>query len=210
VGDHTLALMLAAVRRVVDCDASMRRGEWSRAGKLTGWDLHGACVGILGLGAIGRAVARRLRGFDTELLACDVVAREADGIELVPLDELLRRAQILTVHVPLADSTRGMIGRRELALMRPGAILVNAARGGIVDEAALADALAAGRLRAAALDVFEDEPPWGSRLLELPNVVLSPHVAALSVDSIGRMLRLASRSVVEVLAGRPPDGLVGT
>jgi phosphoglycerate dehydrogenase-like enzyme len=127
---------------------------------------------------------------------------------MVPLDELLRRADVVTVHTPLNDSTSGLIAERELALMRPEAIIVNTARGGIVDETALADALRSGRLRAAGLDVFNEEPPTGSPLLGLPNVVLSPHVAGLSADSIRRMLQLASRSVVDVLAGRKPAGLV--
>jgi phosphoglycerate dehydrogenase-like enzyme len=170
--------------------------------------MHGTCVGIVGLGAIGEAVARRLRGFGVELLGHDVLPRKIEGVAMVPLDELLRRADIVTVHTPLNDSTSGLIAERELALMRPEAIIVNTARGGIVDETALADALRSGRLRAAGLDVFNEEPPTGSPLLGLPNVVLSPHVAGLSTDSIRRMLQLASRSVVDVLAGRKPAGLV--
>ena len=114
----------------------------------------------------------------------------------------------MTVHVPLLDSTRGLIGSDELALLRPGAIIVNAARGGIVDEDALAEALRSGRVRAAALDVFAEEPPAGSPLLDLPNTVLSPHAAALSEESIKRMLRLSAEAVVSVLRGDRPPGVV--
>jgi phosphoglycerate dehydrogenase-like enzyme len=204
VADHTLAMMLGAVRRIVETDASVRRAEWNRGGALTGWDLHGRTVGLVGAGAIGRTVARRLSGFDVRLLAYDVAPRAVDRIEFVTLDELLRRAEIVSVHVPLLESTRGLIGERELALMRPDAILVNTSRGEVVDEAALAGALAAGRLRAAALDVFEAEPPAGSPFLELPNTTLSPHVAGLSDASMQRMLELASESVVAVLRGEVP------
>ena len=208
VADHTLALMLAAIRRVVEADGSVRRGEWRRGSDMTAWGLHRRTVGIVGLGAIGQAVARRLTGFDCTLLAHDVEQRAFDGVELVPLGELLARAEIVTVHVPLDDSTRGLIGADEIAQLRPGAIVVNAARGGIVDEAALTEGLRSGHVHAAALDVFEHEPPVGSPLLELPNVVLSPHVAALSEESVRRMLRLAAEAVVTVLRGGEPPGVV--
>ena len=208
VADHTLALILAAMRRIVEADASVRRGEWRRGRDDCGWELHGRTVGIVGLGAIGQAVARRLRGFDCVVLAHDVVPRSVDGVEVVPLAELLERSEIVTVHVPLLDETRGLIGRAELDLLRPEAILVNAARGGIVDEEALVEALTSGRIRAAALDVFAEEPPVASPLLGLPNVILSPHVAGLSLDSMYRMLRLAAQSVVSVLSGGEPRGIV--
>jgi phosphoglycerate dehydrogenase-like enzyme len=208
VADHTLALILAAVRRVVESDASVRRGEWRRGSDLPVWDLHGSTVGIVGLGAIGQAVARRLRGFDCTLLAYDVDDRPVDHVKRVSLSELLSRSEIITVHVPLLQSTRGLIGARELALTRPDAILVNTSRGGIVDEEALIEALRSGRMRAAALDVFADEPPAESPLLALPNVVLSAHLAGLSEASITRMLRLAAQAVVSVLEGGEPAGVV--
>jgi phosphoglycerate dehydrogenase-like enzyme len=206
--DHALAMTLAAIRRVIENDASMRRGEWNRAGRLTPWDLHGRTVGLVGYGEIGKAVARRLRGFETEILVTDPAYSHADGFELVDLDGALRRSEILSLHVPLLDSTRGMLGPSELARMKPGAILVNVSRGGLVDEEALADRLETGDLRAAALDVFHEEPPPPSRLLKLPNVVLSPHIAGLSDLSIGAMTRQATRSVLDVLAGRPAAGIV--
>ena len=205
--DHTLALMLAAVRRLVEFDASVRRGEWPRDAASTAWDLDGATVGIVGLGSIGRAVARRLRGFECSILAHDLVPTTMEGIEFVPLDELLGRSDVVTLHVPLNDSTQVLIGTRELAQLRAGAILVNTSRGGVVDEVALFGALADGRLRAAALDVFVDEPPRLSPLLGLPNVVLTPHIAGLSTGSIAKMLRLASRSILTVLDGGVPESV---
>jgi phosphoglycerate dehydrogenase-like enzyme len=208
VADHTLALILAALRRVVESDASVRRGEWRRGSELPAWDLHGATVGIVGLGAIGRAVARRLLGFDCTLLAYDIEDHPVDHVERVSLAELLRRSEIVTVHVPLVESTRGLIGARELALTRPGAIVVNTSRGGVVEEEALVAALRSGRIRAAALDVFAHEPPAGSPLLDLSNVVLTAHLAGMSEASITRMLRLAAQAVVTVLEGGQPAGVV--
>jgi phosphoglycerate dehydrogenase-like enzyme len=199
--DHALAMILSAVRRIVEHDASIRRGEWSRAGALTPWDLHGTTVGLIGYGEIGRAVAHRLRGFGVELLVSDPALRPADGVELTARDELLRRADVISLHLPLMEATRGIVGARELALMRREAILVNTSRGGLVDEHALAEALRAGELRAAALDVFADEPVVPEALAALPNVVLTPHIGGLSVRSIAAMTELATDSVLAVLCG---------
>ncbi len=207
VADHTVALMLAAVRRISEHDAAVRRGEWNRTGEHSAWLLSGGTVGLIGFGHIGRIVAARLRGFDVRVLVNDPVEPREPAVEAVDLDTLLAAADVVSLHVPLLPSTRGLIGARELALMRPGAILVNTARGGVVDEAALVDALQSGRLRAAALDVFADEPPAGSRLLRLPNVVLSPHIAGLSIRSVRDMARSATISVIDVLHGRPPAHL---
>jgi len=201
--DHAVALILAAVRRIVEHDASVRRGEWRRGGDLTPWDVHRATVGLVGFGAIGRAVARRLAGFGARLLVADPAVDGAEDAELVPLDELLARADVVSLHLPLVDGTRGLIGRNELAGMRPEAILVNTARGGLVDETALADALRSGRLRAAALDVFAEEPPLDPVLAALPNVVLTPHIGGLSERSIVEMTARATESVLRVLAGDP-------
>jgi phosphoglycerate dehydrogenase-like enzyme len=207
VADHTVALMLAAVRRISEHDAAVRRGEWNRTGEHSAWLLSGGTVGLIGFGHIGRIVAARLRGFDVRVLVNDPIEPREPSVEAVDLDTLLAAADVVSLHVPLLPSTRGLIGARELALMRPGAILVNTARGGVVDEAALVDALQSGRLRAAALDVFADEPPAGSRLLSLPNVVLSPHIAGLSIRSVRDMARSATTSVIDVLHGRPPAHL---
>src|SRR4051794_4935693 len=144
--DHALALILAALRRVVEHDASVRRGEWRRAGPMTPWELNRTTVGLLGFGEIGQAVARRLRGFDVALLVSDPAAPTAEGIECVSLPELLRRSDVVSLHLPLTDATAGLIGPHELRLMPRSAVLVNTSRGGLVDEHALADALRAGRL----------------------------------------------------------------
>jgi phosphoglycerate dehydrogenase-like enzyme len=208
VADHALALMLAAVRRVVENDASVRRGEWDRAGPLTPWGLHGSCVGIVGLGRIGGAVARRLRGFACEVVAFDPYAQDLPDIPRVSLDELLARADVVTLHAPLTPETRGLVDARRLERMRPGSVLVNTSRGELVDEAALVEALRSGRLRAAALDVFADEPPAAPGLLELPNVILSPHIAGLTEVSVRELTRQAVVSALDILAGRPNPGIV--
>jgi phosphoglycerate dehydrogenase-like enzyme len=207
VADHTIALMLAALRRVGEHDAAVRRGEWNRTGPHAPWLLSGATVGLVGYGRIGRLVRKRLEGFSVEVLVSDPVAPDDPTVTSVSLDELLAASDVVSLHAPLLPATRGLIGAAELARMRPHAVLVNTARGGLCDESALADALAAGRLRAAALDVFEREPPQPARLLELPNVVLSPHNAGLSVQSIEEMTRRATASVIDVLVGRHPEHL---
>ncbi|MEA2333334.1 MAG: hypothetical protein QOH58_3472 [Thermoleophilaceae bacterium] len=205
VADHALALILATIRRVVEHDASVRRGEWNRAGPLTPWHLHGKTVGIVGYGTIGRAVGRRLRGFGVEVLVCDPTLPPDSNVEL---DDLLARSDVVSIHTPLNEQTTELIGARELSLMRSEAILVNTSRGGLVEETSLAEALAGGRLRAAGLDVFEDEPPAFSRLLEMPNVVLSPHVGGLSAGSIDDMVTMATHAVIQVLSGGSPEGVV--
>jgi D-3-phosphoglycerate dehydrogenase len=208
VADHALALMLAAVRRVVENDALVRRGGWDRAGALTPWGLHGTCAGIVGLGRIGSAVARRLRGFGCVVLGADPYVESLPGVELVTLDELFRRAQIVSLHVPLTAETRGLVDADRFGAMRPDAVLVNTSRGDVVDEAALIDALSTGRLRAAALDVFAEEPPTTERLLELPNLVLSPHIAGLTEESLRELMLQAATSALDVLAGRSNPRIV--
>jgi phosphoglycerate dehydrogenase-like enzyme len=206
--DHAVAMMLAALRRIVEHDASVRRGEWERGTALTPWDVHGVIVGLVGYGAIGRAVAQRIEGFGARLLVCDPALERLDAGELMALPELLERADVVSLHLPLTAATRGLIGAPELALMRPGAMLVNTSRGALVDETALAAALAGGRLRAAALDVFADEPEVSARLRRLPNVTLTPHIAGLSTQSIARMVEMATDSVLAVLRGRIDPALV--
>jgi len=208
VADHAVALMLSALRRICMHDAAVRRGEWNRTGEHTAWLLTGKTVGLVGYGRTGRLVAERLRGFGVRLLVSDpAAAARDDEVELVELADLLAAADVVSLHVPLAPGTRGLIGAEQLALMRSHTVLVNTSRGGVVDELALAEALRTGRLRAAALDVFADEPPVGSPLLELPNVTLTPHVSGLSTDSIAEMTRRATASVIDVLAGRAPADL---
>jgi phosphoglycerate dehydrogenase-like enzyme len=206
--DHTLALMLAALRRVPEHDRAVRAGGWERTGPALAGELEGATVGLVGYGAIGRAVRRRLGGFGVRVLVCDPWLGDAPDVERVELDALLRSSDVVSLHAPLTADTRGLLDRRRLAFMPAHAVLVNTARGGLVDEDALADALERGALRAAALDVLAVEPPHTTRLLALPNVVLTPHVAGLSERSVREMTRRATDAVLAVLAGREPAGLV--
>jgi phosphoglycerate dehydrogenase-like enzyme len=198
VADHALALILAAVRRLREQDAIVRGGGW-RSFETVSWQLHGATVGIVGYGAIGRAVARRLAGFGVELLVHDPFVED---VEVTGLAELLARSDVVTLHMPLTPETRGIVDAQAIALMKPDAVIVNTARGPVIDQDALIDALRSGRLGAAGLDVFAVEPPLGSPLLELPNVILSPHVGGISDASNLAMSRMATASVLDALQNR--------
>jgi phosphoglycerate dehydrogenase-like enzyme len=205
--DHTVALILAAVRRLAEHDAAVRRGAWLRSGSHTPWDLAGATVGLVGYGRIGRLVARRLAGFEVRVIVNDPVVASPGSVRRVSLEQLLATAGIVSIHTPLTEETRSLIGPREIELMRPDAILVNTSRGGVVDQDAMIDALESGRIRAAALDVFATEPPQDQRLLRLPNVVLTPHTAGISEQSVRQMVQQATGSVLTVLDGEIPNGL---
>jgi D-3-phosphoglycerate dehydrogenase len=185
--EHAIALMLAAVRHIARADASLRRGEWER-GRFRGIELHGKTLGLAGAGRIGSEVARRARAFGMRVVAYDpYLSRERAqqvGMELVTLPDLLETADLVSVHVPLTEETQGLIGVKELAMMKPGAYLINAARGGVVDEAALFTALKEKRLAGAALDVFEKEPVSADHpLLQLDNVVAVPHLGAATREA---------------------------
>ena len=202
-----LGLLLAAARRIVEADRYLRAGRWTEAwnpSELLGRDLHGATLGVIGLGAIGRAVATRARALGMQVLGWSRSGRATAGVEIVELEDLLERSDFVSVHVARTPETRGLLGHRALARMRPGAFLVNTARGGIVDEAALAAALRSGRLAGAALDVFEREPlPPGSPLLSAPNAILTPHIGSATVATRVRMAELAVENLLAGLAGRP-------
>jgi D-3-phosphoglycerate dehydrogenase len=204
--EHTLALLLALARRVAAADASVRRGEWKR-GPLQGVQLTGRTLGIIGLGKIGMAVAERARGLGLTLLGSDpfVTAEQAAlrGVELVPLETLLERSDAVTVHVPLGRGTSGLIDAKAIARMKPGAFVLNVSRGGVVDEAALAEALRDGRLGGAGIDVFEAEPPVGSPLLDAPNTVLTPHLGASTAEAQVAVAEEIAEQVLDVLAGHP-------
>jgi D-3-phosphoglycerate dehydrogenase len=204
--EHTLALILALSRHVAAADASVRRGEWRRA-DFMGAELNGRTLGIVGLGRVGLAVADRARAFEMTLLGSDPLVRAdaaaAHGVRLVELDAMLPAADVITLHVPLAAATRGLIDATRLARLKPGALLVNVARGGIVDEAALAEALSVGRLGGAAIDVFEHEPVRDSPLLSAPNTVLTPHLGASTAEAQERASLEVVEGVIDVLAGRP-------
>jgi len=209
--DLTMGLVLAAARRIPEGDRFLRRGTpWVWGPRMmTGLDLSaGATLGIVGYGRIGRAVARRARGFGMRLLATPSRSRvydaDADGVRFAELDDLLAEADVVTLHVPLTDATRHLIGAAALARMKPTALLVNTARGGVVDTEAMVEALRAGRIGGAALDVFEDEPHVDPRLLELEQVVLTPHLGSAGDRTRSAMCLLAVRNVAAVLAGDPP------
>jgi D-3-phosphoglycerate dehydrogenase len=204
--EHTIALLLALARNVPAADASLRRGEWSRS-KLQGVQLRGRTLGIVGLGKIGMAVAERARGFGMTLLGSDpfVTAEQAAlrGVELVPFETLLERSDAITVHVPLSRGTTSLIDGKALGRMKPNAFVLNVARGGIFDEAALADALREGRIGGAGIDVFENEPPTGSPLLDAPRTVLTPHLGASTVEAQVAVAEEIAEQVLGVLDGRP-------
>lgn len=211
VADHTLALLLACARRVPSSDRAMRAGQWPPYADLgTMRRLRGATLGLLGFGRIARAAAERARGFGMELLVHDPAvdartlaaagASRADG-----LGDLLRRADALSIHLPLTPSTHRLVGAPELAAMKRGALLVNTSRGEIVDEAALAAALAGGHLAGAGLDVFEVEPlPQDSPLIGLESAVVTPHSAAFSEQALAELRGRALDDVLRVLAGDLP------
>lgn len=207
VADYTVALMLAAARRVCEVDRSVRQGEWSR---FVGFDLFGATVGVVGLGHVGRAVCQRLSGFSPVLLGMDLVVDEewARGahVHVSSLDEIFKSCDFISLHLPLTTETNGLIGRSAIARMKPQVILVNTARGALVDPAALYEALVEGRIAGAALDVFESEPLRDDRFRALDNVVLSSHNASYSNDSLSRTVLGAVRQVEEVLSGNLGGG----
>ena len=208
--DFAWALLMAAARRVVEADRFARSGQWKswKWDLLWGLDVHGKTLGVLGFGRIGRAVARRALGFDMRVLYHDV-ARATSDVEsalkatYVDRETLLREADFVSLHVLLSSETRHLIDERALRSMKKTAVLVNAARGPIVDEAALVRALAEGWIAAAGLDVFEEEPVITPGLLDLSNVVLAPHIASASFDTRVAMSTLAMQNCLAVLDGKP-------
>ena len=198
--EQTMALLLALVRRIVPAAGSLAAGRWDR-GRFVGTELAGKTLGVIGFGRIGREVARRARAFDMPVLVhdpfvTDEVARAAEA-RLVRLDELLAAADVVTLHAPLTRATRHLIGAPQLARMKPTARLVNCARGGLVDEAALLAALEEKRLAGAALDVFESEPPAGSPLIGRPDVVATPHLGASTLEAQENVAVELARQVVD-------------
>ena len=211
VAEHAVALMLTLLRRLVELDADVRAGGWSRGGAATPWQLTGATVGLVGYGHIGRGIAQRLQGFDTTILVHDPQVAEADGAEVVPLEELLARSDVVSLNVALTPDTERLLNRERLQAMKPSAVLVNTSRGRVVDQAALLEALEGSWIRGAALDVLETEPPTAEglrALLALPNVVLSPHIGGLSDRSAYAMTAEAIECVLAVLRGDRPGTLV--
>jgi len=210
VAEHTIGLLLALARHLPAAHAGVAAGRWEKSA-LEGRELCGRTLGVVGLGRIGREVARRARALGMRVLAFDpllpwwrTAAARCGGIRRRRLAGLLSQSQCLTVHVPLTPATRGLIGPDELALLPPGALVVNCARGGVIDEAALRSAVASGRLGGAALDVFEREPPPDGDLLRTPGFIFSPHIAGSTVEGQRRAAETCARDVLAVLTGRPP------
>jgi phosphoglycerate dehydrogenase-like enzyme len=211
VAEHTFLLILALYKRLREAETQLRAGGWpvwelrSRS-----FEIAGKTLGLVGFGRIGRAVAARAAAFEADVLYYDPVRAPADAEEALrvayrPLDDLLRESDIVSVHVPLSDQTRHIVGARELALMKPSAILLNTARGPLVDEAALVQALTSGQIAGAGLDVFEQEPPAaGNPLLRLDNVVATPHIAAGTADAFRAKMRAVFANLRRVAAGEAP------
>lgn len=208
--EHTIALILAALRRLPDRQASILAGEWRSdyyAFSEAGFELEGSTVGLVGYGAVGSRVARILTGFGARVLVYDPFAGiGSDGLEKVDtLEALLSRSRIVSLHARLTEASRGMIGAKELAAMPQGSVLVNAARGALLDYDALCDALESGHLFAAGLDVFDSEPlPADSRLRSAPNLVMTPHLAGATKETALRAARIAADQVRRFLAGELP------
>jgi glyoxylate reductase len=207
--DLAFLLILTATRLASGAERDLREGRW------TGWgfgthlarDVHGATLGLVGFGRIARAVAQRAQGFDMEVL--HTTRRDTGVAGFVPqLDELLERSDIVSLHVPLSEATHHLIGAAELARMKPTAVLINTARGPVVDEDALVDALESGSIYAAGLDVYDGEPRVNPRLLSAPRTTLLPHIGSATIATRTRMARLACQGVVDVLAGLSPPNIV--
>lgn len=205
VAEYAFVLLLALVRHVVQADAGVRAGLWDRE-PLVGAELDGRTLGVVGYGAIGRRVARQALGFGMQVLACDPAAPTPEaGVTMTSLDDLLARADVVSLHARLTGDTARLIDARALARMKPGAYLVNTARGELIDEGALAAALRRGALAGAALDTYEREPlPAESVLRSLPNMLLSPHVGRQTAPALQRVAIAAAQCIVDELAGRVP------
>lgn len=201
--EHTFALLLSLARRVPEADASTKAGGWDR--KITGTELQGKTLGVIGFGRIGQRVADRAAGFEMKVVAYDPFldpsAVRRMEVELLPLEELLARADMVTLHVPMTDQTRNLLNRETLAKMKKGALLVNCARGGVVDEAALLESLESGHLGGAALDVFAQEPPKDLSLVRHKKVVATPHLGAQTREAQERISLETAQMVLDALAG---------
>ena len=212
--DMAWALMFAIARRIPEADRFTKAGKfkgWS-ATMLLGGDIHGKTLGIVGVGRIGTAVAKRSAGFNMRVLYTDVrpnkeLEREV-GAEQVDMDTLLRESDFVSIHVPLMPGTRYLIGKRSLRMMKPTAYLINTSRGPVINEAALAEALRDKIIAGAGLDVYEEEPKIHPALLELDNVVLTPHIASGSVETRSKMATMAAENVIAALDGRTPPNAV--
>ena len=202
VADYAFALILAAARKLPLIDKLCRKGDWS---KNTTADVYGKTLGLIGLGAVGKAVAKRAKGFDMKVLGYDVFWDEPGaaeiGIEKADLERIYREADFISVHVPLTPETKGMIAAAQISVMKPSAILVNTARGGVIDEDALLEALRNNRIYGAGIDAFSEEPPQNPAWFALDNVVMGSHCAASTYGATERMGRMAAANLIRDLIG---------
>lgn len=204
--EHAIALLTSLSRNIAGADRSVKRGEWNRS-HYTGVELTGKVLGVIGVGRIGSEVARRARGMSMKTIGYDpyITAEQAEkiGIAMVSFEELLREADFITLHLPFSNSTRHLIGAEEIAMLKPGVRIINCARGGLIDEDALCAALQDGKVAGAALDVFEQEPPVGCSLLQLDNVILTPHLGALTREAQTNVALQVAEQVIRALQGEP-------
>ena len=209
VADTTIGLMLVVLKKIAKLDRMIRHGGWERERTL---DMHGKLLGIIGLGRIGKRVVKRAQGFDMKIIANDIIEykdfSDINGIEMVSKGELMRRADVITIHTPLDDTTRGMIDERRLRLMKDSVVVINTARGAIVDENALYKALSRGWIGGAGLDVHVTEPPGLRALVELENVVSTCHIAGLSDDASYAMAMQTVEKIIACLSGRIPTDVL--
>jgi len=205
VADFTFGLMLAAARNIPRIDRATKEGQWK---SWTGTELAGKTLGLIGMGSIGKAVARRAAGFDMTVLAYDiyqdVAFAETHGVTYVPLEDLLKTADIVSVHLSLSDKTIGLLSRDKLSLMKGSAYLINTSRGNVVDEAALVEMLRQKQIAGAAVDVYSREPPTDLDALNLPNLITTPHTAAFTHEAIDKASKISAENVARVLSGLPP------
>jgi D-3-phosphoglycerate dehydrogenase len=207
VSDHALALLLAAARGICRLNERVRAGEWDLAPARPLHRLRGRTLGVVGFGRIGREVAGKAAAFGFRILAYDPYVPVSPPAEAAPLDRLLAESDFVTLHLPLSDATRGIVGAEQLARMKPGAVVINTSRGGLVDERALHAAISSGHLGGAALDVLEREGA-DTPLRQLPNVILTPHAAFYSEEAQAELQRKAALNAVAVLQGRRPPYVV--
>jgi lactate dehydrogenase-like 2-hydroxyacid dehydrogenase len=213
--DTTWVLMMAAARRITEAERWLRAGHWKawKNDQLLGVDVHGATLGIIGMGRIGQAIARRARGFSMRVIyhnrnRLPAKVERATGAKYVGLERLLRQSDFVSLNMPYSPSSHHLIGAQQLAMMKPTAVLVNAARGGVVDDAALIAALKEKRIAAAGIDVFEGEPKFNPGFLELDNVALAPHIGSATRATRTAMATLASRNLTAILSGKRPPNLL--
>lgn len=209
VADLTFALMLALARRIPEADRETKAGNWK---KFIGTSVWRKKIGVIGLGKIGRQVVKRARGFEMEILCYDIIQDEEFarqfGVRYVDLETLLKKSDYITIHTPLNNATKGIIGYKELEMINENAFLINTSRGGIIDEKALYDALKNNKIKGAALDSYKDEPLKNSPLVELKNIIMTSHNGAYTKEAINNMGIQAAQNLIDVLEGREPENRI--